>query len=103
MLELGASAVALHEEVARSLVKAEIDHTLFCGKFADEFAAAALASGLPLNRISTFHDKAMLMPMLECVLSPRDVVCVKGSRSTHMEEVIQWLILRAGNAQRFAA
>lgn len=103
MLELGDSAADLHREVARSLVNAEIDHTLFCGAFADEFASAALASGLALNRISAFHEKATLMPVLECVLSPGDVVCVKGSRSTHMEEVIQWLMLRAGDAQRFAA
>lgn len=103
MLELGDSAAALHGEVARSLVKAEIDHTLFCGKFADEFASSALASGLPLNRISAFHDQATLMPMLECVLSPGDVVCVKGSRSTHMEEVIRLLIQRASDFQRSAA
>lgn len=103
MLELGDSAVALHGEVARSLNRAEIDHTLFCGKFADEFASAALASGLPLNRISAFHEKTTLLSMLECVLSPGDVVCVKGSRSTHMEEVIQWLTLRGSEAQRYAA
>ncbi len=103
MLELGESAAALHSDVARSLAESGIHHTLFCGTFADEFASAALSSGLPLNRISAFHDKTTLLSMLECVLSPGDVVCIKGSRSTHMEDVIQSLMLRAGDSQRSAA
>lgn len=103
MLELGPRAAELHREIAQCLVHSGIHHTLFCGEYAATFASAALEAGLPLNRISAFHDKSTLVSMLECLLSPGDVVCIKGSRSTHMELVVDALLVRALDAPRSAA
>ncbi len=103
MMELGPDAAKLHREVAESLVHSGIHHTLFCGEFAATFASAALTAGLPLNRISAFNDKSTLIPMLECLISPGDVICIKGSRSTRMEIVVESLLSRALDAPRSAA
>ena len=103
MLELGESAETLHCELARALMSSGIHHTLFCGKYAEAFASAALKSGLPLNSISTFHDRSTLISMLDCLISPGDVICVKGSRSTHMEHIVDALLSKAADSQRAAA
>ncbi|MBL8811165.1 MAG: UDP-N-acetylmuramoyl-tripeptide--D-alanyl-D-alanine ligase [Planctomycetaceae bacterium] len=103
MLELGESAEALHCDLARALANSGIHHTLFCGKYSEVFASAALKSGLPLNRISAFHDQATLISMLDCVISPGDVICVKGSRSTHMEHIVDALLSKAAESLRAAA
>lgn len=103
MLELGESAEALHCELARALANSGIHHTLFCGDYAEAFASAALKSGLPLNRISAFHDRSTLISMLDCLISPGDVICVKGSRSTHMEHIVDALLSKAADSQRAAA
>lgn len=91
MLELGDTAVEYHARIARQLERAGVSHTLFCGEFADVSAQAAVQAGVPMNRVSAFREKSTLLAMLECVLSRGDVVCVKGSRSTHMEDIVNWL------------
>ncbi len=92
MLELGAESEKAHYEIGRSLMDSAVDHALVFGQYAEHVIAGAQSTGASLNRISLFHDLSMLQTMLDCLLTPGDVVVVKGSRSMHMERVVDWLI-----------
>ena len=91
MLELGHDSDAAHFEIGRQLASSKVDHTLVYGKFAENVVQGARSTGVTLNHISVFHDLATLQVMLDCIMTPGDVVLVKGSRGMQMEYVVQWL------------
>jgi UDP-N-acetylmuramoyl-tripeptide--D-alanyl-D-alanine ligase len=91
MLELGQDSAAAHFEIGRQLASSKVDHTLVYGQFAESVVEGARSTGVTLNLISVFHDLATLQVMLDCIMTPGDVVLVKGSRGMHMEHVVQWL------------
>lgn len=91
MLELGQDSAAAHFEIGRQLASSTVDHTLVYGQFAEDVVAGAKSTGVTLNHISLFHDLATLQVMLDCIMTPGDVVLIKGSRGMQMENVVQWL------------
>lgn len=91
MLELGQGSAAAHFEIGRQLASSRVDHTLVYGQFAESVVEGARSTGVTLNHISVFHDRATLQVMLDCIMTPGDVVLVKGSRGMQMEHVVQWL------------
>ena len=91
MLELGTEAGVFHCEAGRALAAHRIDHTLLFGEFADTVAASAMQSGVSPNRVSVFRDIQTLNTMLDCLLTPGDVVLIKGSRGMHMERIVATL------------
>lgn len=91
MLELGQDSAAAHFEIGRQLASSKVDHTLVYGQFAENVVEGARSTGVTLNHISVFHDLATLQVMLDCIMTPGDVVLVKGSRGMQMEHVVQWL------------
>lgn len=103
MLELGPQSIHFHREVGRALENTQIDHALIFGEFADAVASGAIAAGVSTNRLSVFRDIATLSAMLDCVLTPGDAVLVKGSRSMHMERIINSLCATESPARRSAA
>ncbi len=88
MLDLGDQAEEFHYSVGASLAGSSIDHVLSFGRHAADIADGFLEAAGSLNRISVFADFATLLLMLDCLLSPGDVVLVKGSRGMQMERVI---------------
>jgi UDP-N-acetylmuramoyl-tripeptide--D-alanyl-D-alanine ligase len=92
MLELGSSSESAHFDVGRELMTSSVNHTLVYGTYADAVVAGARSTGLSNNHISSFRDLSTLQSMLDCLLTPGDVVLLKGSRSTQMERVVQWLL-----------
>ncbi len=91
MLELGSDAERAHFDIGRALISSSIDHALIYGEFADAVVAGARSMGMTMNHISQFRDMTTLQTMLDCLLTPRDVVLVKGSRGMQMERVVRWL------------
>jgi UDP-N-acetylmuramoyl-tripeptide--D-alanyl-D-alanine ligase len=92
MLELGQQEEWYHREIAQLLTQSNIDHTVFVGKHSAACAEAALQAGLPLNRVSAFGDLFSLEPILECLLSEGDILCVKGSRALQLDRLVQRLL-----------
>ena len=103
MLELGEQAAAYHREIGRALRESRIDHAIIFGAFADEVASGAMSAGVSSNRISVFRDMTTLNMMLDCLLTPGDAVLVKGSRSMHMERVVESLSALEMQSRRSAA
>jgi UDP-N-acetylmuramoyl-tripeptide--D-alanyl-D-alanine ligase len=91
MLELGPESAALHQQLGRQVARSGIDRLLVCGEFAGDVARGALQAGLPLHQIACCEQLESLYPLLDCWLSPGDVVLIKGSRGMRMERAIQWL------------
>lgn len=95
MLDLGDQAPDLHYGMGAALASSKVDHVAVLGDFGEDVVEGFLAAGGIQNRISIFADLTMLSAMLDCLLSPDDLVVVKGSRATKMERAIDVLKMLA--------
>ncbi len=88
MLELGDSSVREHRRVGKAAAGEGIDFLLTFGKMAREIAASA--KSMPGGRPETqsFRSKEELSGRLSAIVSPGDVVLIKGSRGMRMEEIV---------------
>lgn len=91
MLDLGDHAADQHYGIGAALAGSRIDHIAVMGEFASDLVEGFLTAGGHANRISQFSDMSTLASMLDCLLSPDDVVVIKGSRETKMERVLDVL------------
>lgn len=91
MRELGPTAAYEHEQIGKLAAQLDIDRVLVCGEFANDVARGAIRSGMKPDRIAAATSTETLLAILDCWLEPDDVMLIKGSRSTRMEQVISWL------------
>ncbi|MBL8815895.1 MAG: UDP-N-acetylmuramoyl-tripeptide--D-alanyl-D-alanine ligase [Planctomyces sp.] len=106
MLELGNTAETLHFQTGKAIASLNIDHVMVMGEFRDAFLTGFCVGGTAgretnlnrdsernlMNKISVCRDLQLLTFVLDCFLSPGDVVWVKGSRGVSMERVVRFLI-----------
>ncbi|MBL6953435.1 MAG: UDP-N-acetylmuramoylalanyl-D-glutamyl-2,6-diaminopimelate--D-alanyl-D-alanine ligase [Alphaproteobacteria bacterium] len=87
MLELGATAPALHAALAPALVAAGVDRVFACGPH-----MAHLLDALP-GSMHGVHEKtsAQLLPKVVAAVRPGDTVLVKGSLGLAMAPIVQAL------------
>jgi UDP-N-acetylmuramoyl-tripeptide--D-alanyl-D-alanine ligase len=92
MLELGAHAVALHEEVGRAAAKARVD-VLFAvgGAPALAMADAAMAAGMPQAQVRHFATSDEAAEAAVAIVREGDLVLVKGSRGVKTDRVVERL------------
>jgi len=91
MLELGTAAVAEHRELGRRAARLGLDLLVIYGNFRLEVAAGAREAGLPLGHIFPVARQADGARILRELLEPGDWLLVKGSRSMHMEGLVDLL------------
>ncbi|MGP8049993.1 MAG: UDP-N-acetylmuramoyl-tripeptide--D-alanyl-D-alanine ligase [Desulfobaccales bacterium] len=91
MLELGQAAAQEHRELGRLAARAGVDYLVTYGDFRLEVAAGALAGGLPASRLFPISHQADGARVLRELLEPGDWLLIKGSRSMHMEGLIDLL------------
>ena len=87
MLELGDKSYEEHYKVAEMLKKYKIDMLFATGEQAKIYMEAAKEFGY--GNAYYFDNKKELAEALKKELKPRDIVWVKGSRGTHLEEVLE--------------
>ncbi|MFI5867877.1 UDP-N-acetylmuramoyl-tripeptide--D-alanyl-D-alanine ligase [Streptomyces sp. NPDC051546] len=92
MYELGPESAALHRRLGRRLATAGIDRAITVGgDLAGAVAEGAALGGALVERVATPSDALNLLAGLRYGpgpgLGPADVVLVKGSRATGVEEV----------------
>lgn len=87
MLELGDSAEREHQRIGKAIAGEKIDYLFTFGRMSRQTAAAAD------GKVDTesFSDKKKLARRLASLVSPGDVVLVKGSRGMKMEEIVNAL------------
>ncbi|MGH7678407.1 MAG: UDP-N-acetylmuramoyl-tripeptide--D-alanyl-D-alanine ligase [Gemmatimonadaceae bacterium] len=84
MLELGPTAPALHDEIARLAVAAGFDLIVGVG----EFGAALERVGAPASRVITAPDADAVWPKLASRLQPDAIILLKGSRGVRLERLV---------------
>ena len=91
MLELGACAEALHEEVGQAAARAGLAALYCCGRYADAIAEGARRGGLAPERIfctATVDAAALADDLLKN--TPRDaVILFKASHATGLYDVVE--------------
>jgi UDP-N-acetylmuramoyl-tripeptide--D-alanyl-D-alanine ligase len=88
MRELGDLSTELHEESGRRAVAAGVERLIAVGgDSAKALADAAIAAGLAPDRVSYFTTSTDAADAVAALVSPGDVVLVKGSRGTRMDIV----------------
>lgn len=84
MLELGATAPRLHDEIARAALEAGIDIVAGVG----EFAAALERVGAPAQRSVGAGDAESIWPTLVSRLDRDAIILLKGSRGVRLERLV---------------
>ena len=100
MRELGPAAAFEHERIGNLAAELCFDRLLVCGDFAGDVARGAKRNGMKAHQIAATNDTETLLAILDCWLEPCDLLLVKGSRSTRMERVIDWLKIHAELRER---
>ena len=90
MLELGALAHELHEEIGQ-VAAGLVDRLLVYGTHARSIADGAIAVGLDPQRVARFTTHTELVRQLAAIIRPGDRILVKGSRGMQMEQVVNLL------------
>ncbi|MDO9532127.1 MAG: UDP-N-acetylmuramoyl-tripeptide--D-alanyl-D-alanine ligase [Deltaproteobacteria bacterium] len=91
MLELGFGAAADHRELGRRAARLGVEVLVVYGNFRQEVADGAVEAGLAPDRIFPVASRAEGAQILRELLAPGDWLLVKGSRSMHMEGLIERL------------
>jgi UDP-N-acetylmuramoyl-tripeptide--D-alanyl-D-alanine ligase len=91
MLELGEGAAADHRELGRRAAHLKLDFLVIYGKHRLDVADGAREAGLPSERIFPVERRIDAARILQQLLAPGDWLLVKGSRSMHMEGLIDHL------------
>jgi UDP-N-acetylmuramoyl-tripeptide--D-alanyl-D-alanine ligase len=88
MRELGNLSIPLHEESGRRAAAARVERLIAVGgDAAKALADAAIAAGLPADRVSYFTTSTEAADAVAALVAPGDVVLVKGLRGTRMDVV----------------
>ncbi len=91
MLELGEGAAADHRALGRLAARLGLDILVIYGSFRQEVAEGAVEAGLVPEHIFPVERRADGARILQELLAPGDWLLVKGSRSMHMEGLIEQL------------
>jgi UDP-N-acetylmuramoyl-tripeptide--D-alanyl-D-alanine ligase len=90
MLELGGKAVYYHSKIGRLVARSGIDNFISVGGLMRNSYRAARQSGMKNSWFCSSKEDAAAL--LKQIAKPNDVVLVKGSRATQMEDVIKCFI-----------
>lgn len=96
MHELGIESARLHREMGRTVGAARFDLFIAVGSEAGELTAGAVEGGMPVQKIIKFPTTSDLEWAVASLLSPGDLILIKGSRAEGLEKVVD----AVGNAFR---
>jgi UDP-N-acetylmuramoyl-tripeptide--D-alanyl-D-alanine ligase len=95
MRELGTSSPQLHREAGQFAAKTgKVDWVIGVAGDASQIVEGAVAAGLPRARTKFFPAPPEAAEFLETLVSPGDLLLIKGSRGVKMEQIVDALIAR---------
>ena len=97
MLELGATGPELHRAAGRALA-GRVDLVVGIGPLAREILAGAREAGLAAAALAHFDDAQPAAEAVASLVTPGDAVLLKASRGMRLEQVLDALVLRFGEA-----
>ncbi|MBM4295860.1 MAG: UDP-N-acetylmuramoyl-tripeptide--D-alanyl-D-alanine ligase [Deltaproteobacteria bacterium] len=92
MLELGEHSIQTHRDLGRLAASTGLDILVIYGNFKEETAAGAWEAGLSDSQVIPVPTREEGARVLNDFLQPGDWLLVKGSRSMHMEGLIDLLM-----------
>jgi UDP-N-acetylmuramoyl-tripeptide--D-alanyl-D-alanine ligase len=90
MLELGSYEEEGHRKVGLRVIDS-VDVLVTVGELSRIIAKEAQRWGLPKSAVFTLDDNSQAIELLAGIVTPGDVILVKGSRAAHMEDVVMAL------------
>lgn len=87
MLELGSVSDAEHAAVGEQVAALGVNHLVTVGPSGKIIAEAALAAGLPEERVISFDTSAQATVTVQELMREGSIVLVKGSQGVRMERV----------------
>lgn len=87
MLELGAATEEGHRQVGAAAAQMA-DWLVAVGRQAQTMAAAAIAAGMPPDRVEVCRDNQMAIDLLQQMIQAGDTLLIKGSRGVQMETIV---------------
>jgi len=95
MRELGAASPALHYEAGIFTAKTgKVDWIVGVEGDAEQIVEGAVSAGFPRTHTKFFCSSEEASKFLEEIISPGDVLLVKGSRGVRMERIVEALLTR---------
>jgi len=95
MRELGAASPALHYEAGIFTAKTgKVDWIVGVEGDAEQIVEGAVSAGFPRTHTKFFCSSEEASKFLEEIISPGDVLLVKGSRGVKMERIVEALLTR---------
>src|SRR5271156_1400672 len=95
MRELGVASPALHREAGVFTAKTgKVDWVIGVEGDANEIVQGAVSAGFPRTHTKFFCSSEEASKFLEEIISPGDVLLVKGSRGVKMERIVEALLTR---------
>jgi UDP-N-acetylmuramoyl-tripeptide--D-alanyl-D-alanine ligase len=91
MRELGKKSEAYHRQAGEQVVKYGYDILVTVGTLSRHMAEAALASGMPKERVHSFDTPDQAAENLRPLLEQGDLILIKGSRALKMEKIVSRL------------
>ncbi len=91
MLEMGEWAYDAHKDAGRSAALAGVDILICVGGNSVYISEGAIESGMAADKVFHFNSKSDAIVFLHDLMKDDDIVLVKGSRGTRMEEVVAFL------------
>jgi len=95
MLELGANAAAFHREAGEQIAASGIGLLVTVGPLSRQAAEVARRAGI---EVAAFDDASGAAGTIASLVRPGDLVVVKGSRGIRLEQVVDALVTRRGEA-----
>ena len=95
MLELGAETRAAHFRIGEQAARLGIDRLVLLDSPDGAIRAlseGARAAGMEGGKIRVFPDHGQLAEGIRRLIAPEDLVLVKGSRATRMDQVVKALV-----------
>jgi len=99
MLELGRESVPAHKEIGEYVVNKGIDVLLTTGDISRNTYLAAQKLGMSDNDNRYFKDKKDLISYLKSIIKKDDLILVKGSQDSRMEELVKSIMKEPGQAK----
>jgi UDP-N-acetylmuramoyl-tripeptide--D-alanyl-D-alanine ligase len=88
MLELGKMTEEGHREVGLEVVRRGVDYLFVIGEKSRDIARAAKEAGMPEDKVFHFPFTMEAGVFLQERIKPGDVILVKGSRGSKMEQMV---------------
>ncbi|MFA5188920.1 MAG: UDP-N-acetylmuramoyl-tripeptide--D-alanyl-D-alanine ligase [Patescibacteria group bacterium] len=99
MLELGERSAAAHREIGFKVAEAGIETLVTVGKESEETAIAAKEAGLRESQVVSFTDSVKAGIFVQNLIQPGDLILVKGSQGTRMENIVKEIMAEPQKAK----